>query len=192
MREILPCEKVELRASVVACVLERDFSLLIVKTAPRWAGVGRLLLPHLPDPALEFIRIEVAVPAIGKGCERSVRKHEQRRVGTFRWPRLIPGAGHGTHVFDATTAEQAHDINLVCRLVEYRAAAQRRVEFLRSTRAVQIVSVIDRIDHTHIAVPAAFDQVSQVTNRRIERMTVANDKMHACAASSIDDCGTFL
>src|SRR5262249_7868108 len=129
MREIPPCGKAELGAAVVVRVLERDFILLIVKSAPRRGGVRRLFLPHLPDPAMEFIRIEVAVTAVCEGCEHSVRKHEQRCISTFSWPRLIPGTGCRTHALNATTAEQAHDIDLVCRLVEYRAAAQRRVEF---------------------------------------------------------------
>src|SRR5262249_6816727 len=122
MCEILPRSKTKVRASIVARVLECDFIFPIVKTASRRAGVRRLLLPHLAHPVLEFIRIEIAITVIGEGCERTAREHEQRRISTFCWPRLIPSAGCSAHALDASAAEQAHDIDLVCRLVEYRTA----------------------------------------------------------------------
>ena len=65
------------------------------------------------------------------------------------------------------------------RLIEHRAAALRRVEFLRAARAAQEVRVVERVDHAHRAVRAARDQFARAQDRRIERMAVPDDQMHA-------------
>ena len=73
------------------------------------------------------------------------------------------------------------------RLIENRAAALRCVEFLRTARAVQIVGVVQRIDHTHLAERAALDELAQMLHGRIERVAVPDDHMHAGTPSRVDD-----
>ena len=65
------------------------------------------------------------------------------------------------------------------RLVEHRAAALRGVEFFRAARAIEIVGVVERVDHAHRAELAARDQRARARDRRVERMAVADDEMHA-------------
>ena len=73
------------------------------------------------------------------------------------------------------------------RLIENRAAAFRCVELFRTARAVQIVGVVQRIDHAHLAERAALDELAQMLHGRIERVAVPDDHMHAGTPSRVDD-----
>ena len=129
----------------------------------------------------------MAVAAIGQRCESTVGKCQQRRIGAFGRPRAIPRAGHRAHACHLPAGNQPHDVDLVRGLIEHRAAALCGVEFLRTARAIEIIGVVDGIDHPHRAEFAARDQFTQAPDRRIEGMAVADHKMHAGAARRVDD-----
>ena len=134
----------------------------------------------------------MAVAAIGERGERAVRERQQRRIGAFGRPRRVPGAGRGAHAFHAPAAEQPHDIDLMRRLIEHRAAALRGVEFFRAARAIEKVRVVERVDHAHGAERAARDQFARARDRRVERMAVADDEMHVRALRRLDHRGAVV
>ena len=73
------------------------------------------------------------------------------------------------------------------RLIIDGAAALRAVEFFRPARSVQIVSVVDGVDHAHGAIGAALHQRSQPLHRRIERMRMTDDEMNFRSARRRDN-----
>ena len=145
-----------MHAAVVACV----FDLRLVageELARRAIGIGVLPLAAFADPAGELVGVEVRIAAVRDGSERPVFEREERGVRTLRRPRRIPRAGSRAHAPEAPAAEQPHDVDVMRRLVVDRAAAERRVELLRSARAVEEVGEVERGDHAQAAVRAALD-----------------------------------
>src|SRR4029077_8493467 len=100
-------------AAVVVRVLECSLFLRAREAWPRHTGVRLFLLPHLADPALKLIRVEMAVAAVGERSECAIRKREERRIGPPGGPRPIPRASGRAHARDAPAANQPHDINLM-------------------------------------------------------------------------------
>ena len=177
--------------AVITGVFEIGFGGGIVEALQRTGSLRPLLLAHLADPALEFIRIEMAIAVVGERGESAVLEGQQRREGAFGRPCCVPGAGLRPHGLDAAAAEQAHDVDLMRRLAEQRAAALSRVELFRPARAVDEIRVVQRRDHAHAAELAAVDQFAAMQDRRVERMTVADDEMHVGRARRRDHLGGF-
>ena len=72
-------------------------------------------------------------------------------------------------------------------MAAYSAAALRGVDLFRTAWPIQIVRIVDRIDHAHCAERAAPDEGTQLLDRRIEGMAVANDQVDAGRARRVDD-----
>src|SRR5204862_7496714 len=133
------------RAAVVACILEIRFlgrrGDLSQSSARRTVCARVLGHAQLTDPAAEFIPVETRVAAIGERRKGAAAEGEERRIRPFGRSRRVPGAGQRTHAANGATAEQAHDVDLVCALAEYHSTAALGDELFRPARTIQKVGV---------------------------------------------------
>src|ERR1043166_4655362 len=101
----------------------------------------------------------MAKTAIGEGGEDAVTECKKCCIGTFRWPVRIPRSSQRAYALNGRTRDQTHDVDLMRRLVEDRAATFRCLELFRAARTIKIVGVVERIDHTRRAERAALDEL---------------------------------
>ena len=92
----------------------------------------------------------------------------------------------------APSPNQAYDVDLMRRLVEQRTTATGRVQFLRTTRAVEEICIIERSDHAHRAEGAALDQRACLQDRSVEGMAVPNNQVHTCTCAGFDHFGGVI
>src|SRR5262245_18575120 len=153
-------------AAVVTGVLVGRLVVLCPEVRSRLCRVGRHRLPHLTNPAVELVRIEVAVATVGEGGEGGVCEPKHCRIGTFSRSSWIPRPGLRTDALYRRARDQAHDVDLMGRLVEDRTTAFGCVEFFGPARAIEIVRVVERINHAHLAERAAVEEVAQMSHGR--------------------------
>src|SRR6185436_1848866 len=176
----------EFRAAVVTGFLDGEFVLAVGQGLPgQPISLRILLLAHLADPAHELVGIEMGVAAVDEGGDDAVVEIQQARVRALGGPRHVPEAGVGPNTAHLAAREQAHDVDLVRRLVEHHAAAGAGAELLGPPRAVEKVGEVERGDHANRAIGSSFDNLFRLQNRGIKAVAVADDELHAVVARRV-------
>src|SRR5262245_49492888 len=129
----------------------------------------------------------MAVAVVGERGKRAVFKGKQGRIGALGRALNIPRAHNSAYACDPAAGDEPYDIHLVRCLIEHRSAALGSIEFLRSTGPIKIVGIVDGVDHAHAAEIATRYNGAQPRDRRIKRVTVADDDVHAGPTRRIDD-----
>src|ERR1051326_8317246 len=97
---------------------------------------------------MPLVGIKVVVSAVDQRGGSAVLELQQRRAAALGRPRRIQHGRLRAHAPNQTAAEQAHDIDLMGDLIKENAAASRRIELLRATRAIQKVGVVETMNHS--------------------------------------------
>src|SRR5262249_3017864 len=134
----------------------------------------------------------MAIAVVGQRSKRATFECKERRVGAFSRTTGSPGTRNCAHACDPAAADQPYDIHLMCGLIENRTATLRSVEFFRSARAIEIVRVVDRVDHAHAAKIVALYQSAQTHDGPIDGVAMPDDDVTAGAAGPIDDFGALV
>src|SRR4029078_2873072 len=89
--------RTEIGTTVIARILVRRLAVLRFELRQGPLGIGSLCLPHLADPGLEFVVIEVAITAVGERGEGAVCECKKCGVSALGRPFCIPRSRDCAH-----------------------------------------------------------------------------------------------
>ena len=116
------------------------------------------------------------VAAVGDVGECAASKSQQRAVSAFCWTRCIPPPNERAHRAQHAAAEQPNHVYLMRGLTVNYTAARFRVQLFWTTRTIQKIGVIQRVNHAHLTDSTAVDNLPRLEHGRIKAMAGANDQ----------------
>ncbi|MPN34017.1 hypothetical protein SDC9_181509 [bioreactor metagenome] len=112
-------------------------------------GIRIQVIAHFTDPASPLVTVEVTVAVVRERGIGAVLEPDQGGIGAFGRAQRIPATDACAQARGTRAREHSHDIDLVRSLAEDGTTAFGRHQFFGPARTIQVIGVVESLDHLH-------------------------------------------
>ncbi len=128
----------------------------------------------------------MTVAVVVQGGVGAAVEPQEGAIRPFCRARRIPVAQGAAQTTRAPARQQAHNVDLVRGLAEDGPAAGLGGKLLGPPGPIEVIGVIQRMNHLHRAVFAGFDQAARFKIGGVEAMAMPYHEMHPRGAAGVD------